>query len=101
MPRLQTIFPQQKRTTMKRNSSLSAGADNKGKPRQRIPRVSDDNRPGFRWTERADAMLLATYEYRAMEPQMYERLFFPLGPVVNGKRKTHSNCQRYLRELSS
>jgi hypothetical protein len=79
--------------------SSAAGASEKKHRRPVLTRVREDELPGYRLTERATAMVEATYDYRALEPALYERLFFPPGPVVRGKRKIHANCQRHLREL--
>jgi len=96
-----TIFRHKTEPTVTKKQALSsAGAEGRGKRRRPVlTRVREDELPGYRLTERAMAMIEAAYEYRALEPALYERLFFPPGPVVNGKRKIHANCQRNLREL--
>src|SRR5438045_1069520 len=88
-------------TMMKKQepASNAAGGSEGKRRRQVLTRAAEDELPGFGRTERIDVILETVYSFRAVTAPMIEALFFPPGPVIAGKQKTHSNCQRYLREL--
>jgi hypothetical protein len=84
-----TIF---QRKAMLRRKNPTLPSQNSPKPK-RVPR-------GFSLVERDFAINKAVFAYRALTAPLIEQLFFP-APKGKPDHKTHSNCQRRLRILSS
>src|SRR6266536_3818423 len=96
-----TIFsPKEKTMTKTQAPVLNAGAGSEEKRRRPIlTRASADELPSLGKTQRVDDILETVYAFRAVTAPMIAALFFPPGPIIAGRPKTHSNCQRILREL--